>query len=172
MRLQSLYSCVNLYFRLPNRLTRQCHGIACYCGVALLIISITLYALTTHSFTPIPTPLLEMPISNRNHSNFYHRCSHHSCFRAQFCAYNFAGINPDQIRIYVYPHIAFLNTNQRRYLYQGSGLFREILNALNSSRFAVHDPNKACLFVHALNFEGSNTIPPNELLNIFLSFPW
>nr|CDS30448.1 exostosin 2 [Hymenolepis microstoma] len=56
--------------------------------------------------------------------------------------------------------------------YHGNQEFRELLNALNSSKYAVQDPSRACLFVVSMDFVGSFNQNSSYLLDMALSFPW
>ncbi|VDK36406.1 unnamed protein product [Taenia asiatica] len=102
----------------------------------------------------------------------YGGCSHHTCFNLELCEYEYPDSLPSRIRVYVYPELMFVDEDNNRMKYQGDGHFRELLDAVNSSKYAVNDPSKACLFVSSLNFEGNSLLSSSELLSMFLSFPW
>uniref|UniRef100_A0A5K3FMR0 Exostosin domain-containing protein n=2 Tax=Mesocestoides corti TaxID=53468 RepID=A0A5K3FMR0_MESCO len=106
------------------------------------------------------------------HSHFYGSCSHHTCFSIESCEYEYPNERPGRIRVFVYPDLLFLDGNNNHISYHGSENFRELLNAVNTSEYAVHDPEKACLFVSAMNFDNSQSLSSSELLKMFLSFPW
>lgn len=102
----------------------------------------------------------------------YGSCSHYTCFNVELCEYEYPDSLPSRIRVYVYPELVFVNEDNNHTKYQGDEHFRELLDAVNSSKYAVNDPSKACLFVSSLNFEGSSLLSSLELLSMFLSFPW
>ncbi|KAL5962023.1 Exostosin-2 [Taenia solium] len=102
----------------------------------------------------------------------YGGCSHHTCFNLELCEYEYPDSLPSRIRVYVYPELMFVDEDNNRMKYQGDGHFRELLDAVNSSKYAVNDPSKACLFVSSLNFERNSLLSSSELLSMFLSFPW
>lgn len=106
------------------------------------------------------------------HSQQYSSCVHHTCFNVAPCVYEYPDMPPNQIRVYVYPELLFVDENRQYIAYRGNQRFRDLLNALNSSKYAVHDPSKACLFVASMDFEGSSYGSSSRLLDMALSFPW
>ncbi|VDM25853.1 unnamed protein product, partial [Hydatigera taeniaeformis] len=77
----------------------------------------------------------------KSHRFLYGSCSHHTCFNVELYSL------PNRIRIYVYPDLLFL------------------LDAVNSSKYAVGDPSEACLFVSSLNFDENSLLSSSEMNN-------
>ncbi|VUZ57782.1 unnamed protein product, partial [Hymenolepis diminuta] len=102
----------------------------------------------------------------------YAGCSHHTCFNVRSCVYEYPDEVPNQLRIYVYPEMLFVDEKRNYITYRGNRQFRELLIALNTSKYAVQDPSKACLFVASMDFVGSASQNSSYLLDMALSFPW
>lgn len=102
----------------------------------------------------------------------YGGCSHHTCFNVRSCVYEYPDEVPNQLRIYVYPEMLFVDEKRNYITYRGNRQFKELLIALNTSKYAVQDPSKACLFVASMDFVGSSSQNSSYLLDMALSFPW
>ncbi|CDS40351.1 exostosin 2 [Echinococcus multilocularis] len=133
---------------------------------------ITLLIFFTRPLEPVSNFAMLSFRVHKSQRFLYGSCSHHTCFNVELCEYEYPDLLPNRIRVYVYPELTFVDENDKHLKYQGSRYFRELLDALNSSKYAVSDPSEACLFVSSLNFEGNHVLSSSELLNMFLSFPW
>ncbi|VDO00476.1 unnamed protein product [Rodentolepis nana] len=110
--------------------------------------------------------------SNYHKVQSYGGCAHHTCFNVQSCVYEYPDEIPNQLRIYVYNEMHFVDEKGNYITYHGNQDFKELLNVLNNSKYAVQDPSKACVFVASMDFMSSSDHNSSYLLDMALSFPW
>lgn len=138
-------------------------------AIAFLILIVILLNHNSDSVQDI----LKLAFRTKYHNvNSYARCSHHTCFNVRPCVYEYPDEIRNQIRIFVYPEMYLIDEEQNYIAYKGGIPFKNVLFALNTSKYAVHDPSKACLFVISMDFSGNFNQNSSSLQNVVTSFPW
>ncbi|KAL5111570.1 Exostosin-2 [Taenia crassiceps] len=140
------------------------------CFIVPVLLLIMLLFFLTRPLEPVSELAMLAFRVYRSQRFLYGSCSHHTCFNVELCEYEYPDSIPSRIRVYVYPELMFVDEDNNRMKYYGDGHFRELLDAVNSSKYAVNDPSKACLFVSSLNFEGNSLLSSLELLIFDLDY--
>ena len=92
-------------------------------------------------------------------------CRHHNCLNVYKCG------EVNKITIYIYPLRKYIDDNGVPITGQISREFHEVLSTISDSQYYVSDPEKACLFVPAIDMLNQNTIRSHEIGQVLGQLP-
>ncbi|KAM3182704.1 hypothetical protein ACTXT7_011791 [Hymenolepis weldensis] len=105
-----------------------------YCLTTIVLMCIIFLILNYHSHSAQDLRILAFRSSYRKFQS-YGGCSHHTCFNVRSCVYEYPDEVPNQLRIYVYPEMLFVDENRNYITYRGNRQFKEMNTGQNHLLF-------------------------------------
>lgn len=94
-------------------------------------------------------------------------CSYYTCFDVYRC-----GHRHDQITVYIYPLVNYIDEHGSQLTRQPSREFMEVLETIHQSKFYTPDSSKACLFIPSLDVLSQDGLNLNAVSQILNSLPY